>query len=206
MRACEGCRRRKIKCDAATTNTWPCSACIRLKLHCVRPNGQYDGSPTEQYEPSGSGYETAAQVQDSYRQMALPPQQAMMGGQPKAPSTASMYAPHGSYSDHQSVYSSVSYGDATTPQHNVQYSAMPPVGVMDQSYASASVFPTPPVHHQSVHSESSPESYQQDQYSQHDISDVLGALKLDEIGTGQFIVSLQTSCSFYMYVQHNGSK
>ncbi|EMR71104.1 putative cutinase transcription factor 1 alpha protein [Eutypa lata UCREL1] len=110
-----------------------------------------------------------------------------MGGQPKAPSTASMYAPHGSYSDHQSVYSSVSYGDATTPQHNVQYSAMPPVGVMDQSYASASVFPTPPVHHQSVHSESSPESYQQDQYSQHDISDVLGALKLDEIGTAPYL-------------------
>lgn len=108
----------------------------------------------------------------------------MMGGHPKAAATAGMYAPHGSYSDHQSVYSSVSYGDAA-PQHNVQYNTMPPVGVMDQSYAPANVFPTPPVHHQSVHSESSPESYQQDQYSQHDISDVLGALKLDEIGTGQ---------------------
>ena len=42
MRACEGCRRRKIKCDAATTNTWPCSACTRLKLHCVPPTFQYD--------------------------------------------------------------------------------------------------------------------------------------------------------------------
>ncbi|KAI5780667.1 fungal-specific transcription factor domain-containing protein [Peziza echinospora] len=42
MRACEGCRRRKIKCDAATTNTWPCSACVRLKLHCVPPTVQYD--------------------------------------------------------------------------------------------------------------------------------------------------------------------
>ncbi|KAI5798982.1 hypothetical protein EDC01DRAFT_25404 [Geopyxis carbonaria] len=42
MRACEGCRRRKIKCDAATTNTWPCSACTRLKLHCVPPMVQYD--------------------------------------------------------------------------------------------------------------------------------------------------------------------
>ncbi|KAF8245927.1 hypothetical protein K440DRAFT_686106 [Wilcoxina mikolae CBS 423.85] len=42
MRACEGCRRRKIKCDAATTNTWPCSACTRLKLHCVPPMLQYD--------------------------------------------------------------------------------------------------------------------------------------------------------------------
>ncbi|KAL4902484.1 hypothetical protein BDW74DRAFT_59373 [Aspergillus multicolor] len=37
MRACNGCRKRKIKCDAATTNTWPCSACTRLKLICVPP-------------------------------------------------------------------------------------------------------------------------------------------------------------------------
>jgi hypothetical protein len=37
MRACEGCRRRKIKCDSATTNTWPCAACVRLKLTCIPP-------------------------------------------------------------------------------------------------------------------------------------------------------------------------
>jgi hypothetical protein len=38
MRACEGCRRRKIKCDSATTNIWPCAACVRLKLQCIHPN------------------------------------------------------------------------------------------------------------------------------------------------------------------------
>ena len=43
MRACEGCRRRKIKCDAATTNSWPCAACKRLKLTCVPPVGGIDG-------------------------------------------------------------------------------------------------------------------------------------------------------------------
>ena len=43
MRACEGCRRRKIRCDSATTNTWPCAACQRLKLHCVPPAGGVDG-------------------------------------------------------------------------------------------------------------------------------------------------------------------
>lgn len=42
MRACEGCRRRKIKCDSATTNTWPCAACTRLKLHCVPPSVNYE--------------------------------------------------------------------------------------------------------------------------------------------------------------------
>jgi hypothetical protein len=42
MRACEGCRRRKIRCDSATTNTWPCAACTRLKLHCVPPSVSYE--------------------------------------------------------------------------------------------------------------------------------------------------------------------
>ena len=184
MRACEGCRRRKVKCDAATTNTWPCSACIRLKLHCVRPNGQYDGSPSDQYDPSGAGYDTAAQVPDGYRQMTMPPHQSMMAGQPKGASATGMYPSHGSYSDHHGVYPSVSYGDAS--QQNVPYSTMSSVGVMDQSYATANVFPTPPMQHQqSAHSESSPESYQHDQYGQNDISNVLGNLKLDEIGTGE---------------------
>ena len=42
MRACEGCRKRKIKCDAATTNEWPCAACVRLKLQCVPPTASFD--------------------------------------------------------------------------------------------------------------------------------------------------------------------
>lgn len=37
LRACERCRRRKIKCDAASTNTWPCSACKRLNILCISP-------------------------------------------------------------------------------------------------------------------------------------------------------------------------
>src|SRR5438045_6886104 len=64
MRACEGCRRRKIKCDAATTNTWPCSACVRLKLHCIPPTVNYErdtnqaqgGNETERavdFDPTG---------------------------------------------------------------------------------------------------------------------------------------------------------
>lgn len=42
MRACEGCRRRKIKCDSATTNTWPCGSCTRLKLACVPPTLNFE--------------------------------------------------------------------------------------------------------------------------------------------------------------------
>ena len=37
MRACEGCRKRKIKCDGASTSTWPCGSCTRLKQKCNPP-------------------------------------------------------------------------------------------------------------------------------------------------------------------------
>lgn len=185
MRACEGCRRRKIKCDAATTNTWPCSACIRLKLHCVRPNGQYEGSQSDSqsYEATPSDYEVASS-QNTFRHMPMQqqPSQSMMSSQPKA----NLYPTPGPYPDHQNVYSSMTYGDPPAPPHQLQYSAMPQVGAMDQSYAPASVFPTPPMHHHSAHSESSPESYSQDQYGQPDLADILGSLKVDEAGTGQF--------------------
>lgn len=56
---------------------------------------------------------------------------------------------------------------------------------MDQPYASTGVFSTPPMHQHSVHSEPSPGSYQ-DHYGQQDLADILGALKVDEAGTGLF--------------------
>ncbi|KAI0895525.1 hypothetical protein F4806DRAFT_469448 [Annulohypoxylon nitens] len=186
MRACEGCRRRKIKCDAATTNTWPCSACIRLKLHCVRPNGQYEGSPTDSYETSQTEYEISS-GQGSFRQMSMPQQQAqssMMGAQSKP----MMYPTPGPYPEHQAVYPPMPYGEPPPPPNQLQYAGMASqVGVLDQSYASASVFPTPPMHQHSAHSESSPESHYQESYSQGDLADILGALKVDDAGTAPYL-------------------
>lgn len=43
MRACDGCRKRKIKCDGAVQNgPWPCGACVRLKLKCIPPTLDQD--------------------------------------------------------------------------------------------------------------------------------------------------------------------
>ncbi|KAK8103782.1 uncharacterized protein PG998_010815 [Apiospora kogelbergensis] len=180
MRACEGCRRRKIKCDAATTNTWPCSACIRLKLHCVRPNGQYEGGPDSQaYEQSPTDYDTG------FRQQVPMQQQPMMGGQPKV----AMYAGQSPYAEAHDVYQSVPYGAHATAQPGMHYTTMTPApGVMDQAYAPSSVFPTPPMqHHAGPHSEPSPESYTQDQYAQSDLADLLGSLKMDARGTAPYL-------------------
>ena len=175
MRACEGCRRRKIKCDAATTNTWPCSACIRLKLHCVRPNG-YDGSGDPTFDaPLGQS--------DQFQQMSM--QQPVMQTAPKPGQT--VYAPpQGHYPDPSTTagYQGIPYDTSQPHQSNLNYaSVQPPVSAMDPPYAGQGVFPTPPLQPNNPH-EPSPEAYSPESYAQQDLSELLGNLKVDEKGTG----------------------
>lgn len=68
MRACGACRRRKIKCDAATTNSWPCAACQKQHLECVPPSSDKDGQDdldgfgmkqTDEYQSYASHYDTS---------------------------------------------------------------------------------------------------------------------------------------------------
>lgn len=180
MRACEGCRRRKIKCDAATTNTWPCSACIRLKLHCVRPNGFDGASDAQAYEPTEQQYDAIA-TQDEYQQQAPLQEQQLMAGMSKQ--SSSLYpAQQEAYSSSQALYQS--FPESAGMQQNLHYADLQPgVNVVDQSYAARNAFPTPPLQ-QSSRPGSSPASYQQDPYSQHDLADLLGSLKVNEAGTG----------------------
>lgn len=210
MRACEGCRRRKIKCDAATTNTWPCSACVRLKLQCVRPNG-FDGSttttttttetatttaasstststtptatsgPTQgpSYESSGRTFHNASTaVQGGFAQ------QQMLNMAPKT--GASIYQ-QATFADSQTnLFQPAQYPDTQPPsQHNMHYTGVvPPVNVVNETYPSHDVFPTPPLQTAPAQ-ESSPGSYSQDSYSHSDLADLLGSLKVNEAGTGK---------------------
>lgn len=64
MRACEGCRKRKIKCDAATTNSWPCSACARLKIDCIPPSLSFDGEAST--DTANPGEITLQQYEAAY--------------------------------------------------------------------------------------------------------------------------------------------
>ncbi|KAK3987749.1 hypothetical protein QBC44DRAFT_115810 [Cladorrhinum sp. PSN332] len=183
MRACEGCRRRKIKCDAATTNTWPCSACIRLKLHCVRPNG-FDGSSEPQvYEPPRPQFE-ATHIHDSYRQQLPLQDQQLLGHAPKPP----VYAQQPTYSDPSSLYHAVQYTDPQPGPHNLQYPQVHhPVGVVDQQYSAQTAFPTPPM--QQVSHPSSPSDTYSSDYPQQDLADLLGSLKVNEAGTAPYLNS-----------------
>lgn len=81
-----------------------------------------------------------------------------------------------------------------SPQHGIHYTTVPAsVGVVDHSYAQAqsqqpNIFPTPPMQ-QATRPESPPEVYNQDQYGQQDLSEILGTLKLNDAGTGEFMDS-----------------
>ncbi|OPB44199.1 Zn2Cys6 transcriptional regulator [Trichoderma guizhouense] len=177
MRACEGCRRRKIKCDAATTNTWPCSACIRLKLHCVRPNG-YDGAT------DSTTYEAFVPPTNQFQQMGMPSHQQ---GQASLKSEQDVYAPQAGYPDAASASFQTLPYDASQPQHNLHYTTVPPqMSMVDQHVAPQDAFPTPPMQ-QSSQPGSSPGAYSADSYQQQDLADLLGGLKMNEIGTAPYL-------------------
>lgn len=180
MRACEGCRRRKIKCDAATTNTWPCSACIRLKLHCVPPTVNYDRDfPAGQdgFVQESVGYEDTSPTGEEYRQQVALQQQ--LAGAPSK-SMAPMYSLQVPYSANVGVYQPVSYAE---PPANLNYQLQTPVSALDQhQYSPQNVFPTPPSHHQPSES---PRSYDGEHYGQPSLVELLGDLKMDEAGSGE---------------------
>src|SRR5882757_4701136 len=108
MRACEGCRRRKIKCDAATTNTWPCSACIRLKLHCVRPNGFDSADP--------AAYDTLL-TPEQFQQMQMQMQHHGMH-----PGMEEHYGKPANYGDpNAGVFQAIPYDPAQPQQQDMHY-------------------------------------------------------------------------------------
>ena len=189
MRACEGCRRRKIKCDAATTNTWPCSACIRLKLHCVPPTVNYD----REFAPDSQGFdqsETGAGTAGEQYQQQMSIQHQMATSQRNVPP---IYNQQVGYSDTMNVYQSGSYGDGTAggnTQNAVHYNTIQhPTNVVNQNqhYTHQQLYDTHSL--PQPNTESSPsQTYEQDQYGQQNLADLLGELKVDETGTGKLNV------------------
>ncbi|KAL2271243.1 hypothetical protein VTJ83DRAFT_614 [Remersonia thermophila] len=211
MRACEGCRKRKIKCDAATTNTWPCSACIRLKLPCVRPNGfdssdatVYEPAPSQPPPPSASHFDPA-HAPAGYRQPLSVSDQQLLGHAPKQ-APPPMYPQQAAYPVGSTFYQTVQYGNAQPVPHELQYApvhhAPPPpppnhhhaVGsppVVDQQYTAqtAAAFSTPPIQHSPNPTSSAADETFQSEYAQHDLADLLGSLKVDEAGTAPYLNS-----------------
>ncbi|KAJ5716781.1 hypothetical protein N7488_002427 [Penicillium malachiteum] len=176
MRACNGCRKRKIKCDAATTNSWPCSACTRLKLVCVPPTigqeGEFDPD-THGMEPNDVG--TSSIPEGSHHSFSIAPayrdnHQTSMGTMP-AYDGLGMYpqfvnAPHTQPAMYNDMRSSSM--------------VMPP-----QPYQPTSIYTGP--QSASLGAADRGVYVEADSSTAENLSEVLGELKIDETGIAPYI-------------------
>lgn len=188
MRACDGCRRRKIKCDAATTNTWPCGgiacffrfsrasltnhgiACTRLKLTCIPPTVSYEkdlngGSQTFEVNPPQQ-YRTVDHVQ--IYQPTIP--QAAPTAQPLPPSQVT-----GSYPTAFQTYPQTSYLDLPSLPHTSISSA----GVGNSSFS----YPQPAYDPSYHHPQAGDLAWSGDM-SPDNLAEALGELSIDHTGVG----------------------
>ncbi|CAA9964483.1 Fungal-trans multi-domain protein [Pyrenophora teres f. maculata] len=183
MRACEGCRRRKIKCDAATTNAWPCAACIRLKLNCVPPTVSYDkdynGTQTFDLEPKPLDYSSDGSPQHDYQRHQSMAQGMSHQMPPSMPtSTQGMYQ-SSPYVDQQSQ-DSCHYQPMSQPQVVQQTMGYAPQQPYSQPSLPTPAIMTPP--------ESEPH-WRSDSVSS--LSEALGELKIDHTAIAPYITNMK---------------
>ena len=187
MRACGGCRRRKIKCDAATTNSWPCSACTRLKLQCDPPTlGQ-------EREFSGVGYADFDSPTDQ-ADIARPRPDF-----PSQPLTSQSYyssissIPHSTqssgYVDTSGAYHAVPYPPRIQTQPAVYHDIAPtPPLITGQAYQQVSqplYYSSAPQQNVSDPQQTSPSV---EQSTAEGISEAFGELKIDDVGIGELVI------------------
>lgn len=183
MRACEGCRKRKIKCDAATTNQWPCASCVRLKQNCVPPTLNYDrvhggGGHASGLERVLDFDNSDGSGEDEYSNFASGADVFEL----QSPQ-AHMHISQVPYSGGLQQFGTPPYSDKAFSQHEFGYddiSSMPP-HVANHSYRDHATFD--PQQSASLHPGNGA-SWNGDQYSPAELSDVLGELKIHENGVG----------------------
>ncbi|BFZ63600.1 hypothetical protein YB2330_004731 [Saitoella coloradoensis] len=73
-RACETCRRRKVRCDSSQMNGGPCSSCRRLNVECITPSSsQQPGYPTRDDEQVHKGDQYQIGAGATAQQHGMPP-------------------------------------------------------------------------------------------------------------------------------------
>ncbi|EGC47369.1 C6 finger domain-containing protein [Histoplasma capsulatum var. duboisii H88] len=190
MRACNGCRKRKIKCDAATTNTWPCSACTRLKLVCIPPTIGQDGDfsshgqisePSQQPPPMSvlhSADLNPSSQNISHQSLLIDRAHTQNMGSGRAYNDESRLYQAQPYIEHvqnpQDLYQHLAPSHLLPLQHNDTfqhntdlYTASPPNTLLT-----------------TIDAPSYPKS---EQSNAEDLSDALGDLKIDESGVAAYI-------------------
>ena len=191
MRACEGCRKRKIKCDAATTNHWPCGSCVRLKQSCNPPTLNYD-----RVNGAGhiSGLERVLDFDNSEGSGDDEYQNFAGGSQVFELQTPedNLHVSQGPYSTGLPPFHTPPYSDKAFSQHEYTYDdvATIPLPITDPPYRGSGSFGAtlsglPQISNGLV--------WQNDSYSAQELSDVLGDLKINETGVGKYIFDARGS-------------
>ncbi|KAI4235461.1 MAG: hypothetical protein LQ349_003151 [Xanthoria aureola] len=188
MRACEGCRRRKIKCDAATTNSWPCAACVRLKLSCVPPSLNYDrvhggaGSHSGLEGVLDFDHSSASGEDEHYFQHGEPTQFYDFGHPNDSVHNPQVgYGHHlGSFNAPANVERHPSHSDFSYDPVTSMPMTLPETFHQPTTFQAINVAPPPP--HPSHGS-----NWTSDQHSPTDLSDVLGQLSIKENGVALYI-------------------
>lgn len=179
MRACEGCRRRKIKCDAATTNAWPCAACVRLKLNCVPPTINYDRTHSAAAHVPGLerflDFDNSSHSGDEeYPSHTSAPRDLEFGH-----SSGSTRLAQGSYSDSLDTFNTPTYSEGASNHYSYDASSeVPEKGF--QEHNSFSTYDGPTL----TSSDDASTTWNSGQYSVADLSSVLGEFKIEEDGVG----------------------
>lgn len=186
MRACEGCRKRKIKCDAATTNQWPCASCVRLKQNCIPPTFNYDrvnggGSHASGLERVLDFDNSDGSGEDEYNNFASGPQVFDVHNPQEH-----MHMSQVPYSAGLQQFSTPPYSDKAFSQHEFGYEDLSSITqhVPNPSYRGHTSFDPP--HSAPLHPANST-IWNNDQYSSTELSDVLGELKIHENGVGMYL-------------------
>ena len=178
MRACEGCRRRKIKCDAATTNSWPCAACVRLKLTCVPPTVNYNRN--NMGLPQASGFERVldfADTSDSGDESFMPRPLTHVYSNPE------MFTSHPGYTSGMVTFGPTSYPDKSDP-NQIAFEAATSIPLPPSPYGPPSSYHELPSN-VPVPDNKPADSWQSEEVSVAKIQDALGELKIDANGMGK---------------------
>ena len=176
MRACAACRRRKIKCDAATTNTWPCGPCVKQQLECVPPSSDKEGqndAPDDQRSTNFHSYHQSTSTPDSAHGVTTYPHQV------NVPASYT-YATSSLPSSTSTFFDNSISGSSVTPQSISHDSLTPltPQSYPQQTFHSPQYQPSPSGLSASElsHKSDTPDG---------ELADVLRELKIDQGGVGK---------------------
>ena len=188
MRACEGCRKRKIKCDGATTSNWPCGSCTRLKQKCNPPVLNIDRAAAGGGHISG--LERVLNFDDNNGSDDEDEYAYASNGMYQMPShTDNMGMPQQPFSATFGTFDTPPYTDSNASRHDYSYNDVAPVPIdlSHSSYQDPASFAAP-LSASLPPSEHSNSNWGSEHYSQPtaDLSDALGELKIPDSGVGKF--------------------